>query len=1631
MPANSTTANRSRLRNRRLLGCASMAVLSFVVAEAAQAGTINIVPTAAGPSSFALSNSGAHAAVITTSINGATALNRFDTFNVGAGNTANLIVPTGANNLVNLVRDQVVIGGTVSSTLGSDAGKVGGNLIFVTPNGLILNAGGVINTGRLVIRGNSSGNIGLVADANTLANALGGGAAGTVEMDGTIDAPGGIDIDGSTVNLASTAVLNTGAAGLQALPNADTAWLVSTTGVPVGTAIVKSEGGIQIVSAGDLTVAGADAKGAGAGAVLDARPVSYDGKAVAAPAGIELDSGGTLTVNGALTAWSGGAKDAAGDVTLSATQTVTVSSDFIAQFITNFVAGQTSQTAVTIGGSVTGGEVNVTSSTSVNTSNASVGAGVLANLLGSGLNSLISAATQKVIGGDLSLAAYVSLADATSNVTVAKGAVLNAKGDLTIASDAAAVADGSANTSISGSGLGLVVAYSQLESNANLTVDGTLTAGKALSVSAVNTSDSKIVAKVTADTSGVGMAVSYNNVGVHSSLGIGADAILQGQSVDIQSTTTNDPLSGGGINGGYITKAYTIATDTGAGGGVAAVTTENITAGLTVAGSVTSTGGDVTGGAVTIAALNDTLLNSTSASASAGNGVFQDAKALLSGAKESSILADLIGDAISGVSSKLKSDGTTPAPSLPSTRAAGAVSVALNTEKATTSVTGSITSSGAATISGVTKDEIVRNNSSASASSKQTTNGSTTTIAGAVSWSNFDYTSTATVGGSVSATALTVKANTDRPLGSYYDLSLPESDGTDDLMSWFKDVVAPKISKSLGVQAGFFGSSAGASVANDSTAKPAIGASVAYMQVGATTTAWIDQGAKLILGPTLNVTAKTDFNNLSLGGPLVPTSLGDGVSSKGSSVGGAVAYADLDPTTTAGIDSGVVVTRAAGVTAIATDVAATTNVEMITIAPLAGSGGDVSLSGTFAVNTIEGETHATISKDANLDLGAGALTLAANLDLNVWAVGGSGDVTKADGTGGSETAASVGVAGALNLIEHDTRALIGDASSDDPTSDTTPATAPVGGIASGGVSATALATGGVNALSVAGVATNATPAPPSPPDGEAPPLNTEPGMVSKAATSFLSDASNKFTSKLKDELAAYNKKKQFEKQSRQIAGEMANADALANGTPVANSFGLAGSASVNLSKLSTTVDLTNATLKRATAAAAAADVTIKAAEGVDMLAVTGGAALATGAKLSGSSTQIAGAFGLSDTTNTTTASVSESSIDGFDDVSVEGASNGSRIGAGLALSADTTQTTSGAVVAASVSMLIANDGAIATVTGGDITGPSGGTGAVNILAYDGLLMGAGAGGLSFGSSNSVGAAATVVLVNSPQAADAELDGTAVSNYGNLSVEGLDGARIAGVSAAAAVTSGAGGGSAAAASLSYNSVTLGATGAVNVGTTASGNIAISGALDIQAGDVSPSTTEAASTDGRSSGTLGSGFFADYSFNMTGLDSRTAIDASDLTVGTQILSLAIPFAGTGGSGSGGGVAVSYNNVNDDRSASLTGGGQSRVTVGSLSVQAADYATILSLATGAGVSGGGTALVGSLSYNVISGTSSATVSGASASSPLSLTIGTAGKDPGATTNLAVGVTGEGHIYSLSGALGLSDGSAGRAGG
>ena len=65
--------------------------------------------------------------VTTTTLRDGNAFNNFSQFQVGNGDTVKLVVPTGANWLVNVVRDgRVQVDGVLQSRLGSDAGAVGG-----------------------------------------------------------------------------------------------------------------------------------------------------------------------------------------------------------------------------------------------------------------------------------------------------------------------------------------------------------------------------------------------------------------------------------------------------------------------------------------------------------------------------------------------------------------------------------------------------------------------------------------------------------------------------------------------------------------------------------------------------------------------------------------------------------------------------------------------------------------------------------------------------------------------------------------------------------------------------------------------------------------------------------------------------------------------------------------------------------------------------------------------------------------------------------------------------------------------------------------------------------------------------------------------------------------------------------------------------------------------------------------------------------------------------------------------------------------------------------------------------------------------------------------------------------------
>lgn len=89
--------------------------------------------------------------IFAESASGSVGLNRFQDFNVASNELANLYFKTANDSktldtLVNTVENRIDIQGTVNAIRDN---HVGGNLYFLSPKGMVVGAGGVINAGSL------------------------------------------------------------------------------------------------------------------------------------------------------------------------------------------------------------------------------------------------------------------------------------------------------------------------------------------------------------------------------------------------------------------------------------------------------------------------------------------------------------------------------------------------------------------------------------------------------------------------------------------------------------------------------------------------------------------------------------------------------------------------------------------------------------------------------------------------------------------------------------------------------------------------------------------------------------------------------------------------------------------------------------------------------------------------------------------------------------------------------------------------------------------------------------------------------------------------------------------------------------------------------------------------------------------------------------------------------------------------------------------------------------------------------------------------------------------------------------------------------------------------------------------
>ncbi|MBQ8919735.1 MAG: leukotoxin LktA family filamentous adhesin, partial [Acidaminococcaceae bacterium] len=93
-----------------------------------------------------------YAQELVTNSNVDLAVNRFRDYKITQGDIANMYfrlnkTGTDAANLVNLVKNRIDVQGTVNAIKGN---KIGGNLYFISPNGMAIGNTGVINAGKFV-----------------------------------------------------------------------------------------------------------------------------------------------------------------------------------------------------------------------------------------------------------------------------------------------------------------------------------------------------------------------------------------------------------------------------------------------------------------------------------------------------------------------------------------------------------------------------------------------------------------------------------------------------------------------------------------------------------------------------------------------------------------------------------------------------------------------------------------------------------------------------------------------------------------------------------------------------------------------------------------------------------------------------------------------------------------------------------------------------------------------------------------------------------------------------------------------------------------------------------------------------------------------------------------------------------------------------------------------------------------------------------------------------------------------------------------------------------------------------------------------------------------------------------------
>lgn len=191
------------------------------------------------------------------SMHGDTGFRQYEKFNLSEGDIANLIFKYGEENVskfVNLVDNTININGILNTM--RDGNFYNGKAIFISPNGMVVGASGVLNVGSLAVYTPSTNDYNKYKENPTLGYYKMDQGKADITVNGKIIARDGVEISGNNVVIGAAGGIMSGVDPMQALSSkaqADNLFnsLVNTSAISNARAFEAKDGKIVIKSISD------------------------------------------------------------------------------------------------------------------------------------------------------------------------------------------------------------------------------------------------------------------------------------------------------------------------------------------------------------------------------------------------------------------------------------------------------------------------------------------------------------------------------------------------------------------------------------------------------------------------------------------------------------------------------------------------------------------------------------------------------------------------------------------------------------------------------------------------------------------------------------------------------------------------------------------------------------------------------------------------------------------------------------------------------------------------------------------------------------------------------------------------------------------------------------------------------------------------------------------------------------------------------------------------------------------------------------------------------------------------------------------------------------------------------------